>query len=124
MYPLHPISKAAANQPIMSLYGIALADWPRHFRDAQCKDDTGRAWLLLLHTRQKKMDACSFTSFALDPNVPTGLFDEAINLAKSKSGPASIGFGGEERLEDLRQNLLVHAATGIAHGHTNARTRQ
>lgn len=85
------------------------------------QSDTGRAWLLLLHTRQKKMDACSFTSFALDPNVPTGLFDEAINLAKSKSGPASIGFGGEERLEDLRQNLSYERTNPTVNAHRRCR---
>ena len=52
----------------------------------------------------------------VDANISAALFDDAVDGRQAKSGAFSYLLGGEERLEDVRQNLWADASSGIAHG--------
>src|SRR6185312_9923535 len=52
---------------------------------------------------------------ALDLDVPGRLLDEAIDLRQAEAGPLADLLGGEEGLENVRQDLVRHALAGVGH---------
>ncbi len=52
----------------------------------------------------------------LDPTFV--LFDDAIHRGQAEPGALAGALGGEERLENARQNLRRNAHPGVAHGQT------
>src|SRR5258708_1003178 len=51
--------------------------------------------------------------FAIDPDISAALFDDPVDGGEAQAGTASAFLSGEERLEDLRFSLRVHAGTGV-----------
>jgi len=52
-------------------------------------------------------------------NVSAGLIHDAINGRKTEAGTLANGFGREERLEDLRARLFVHAGAVVRNFQNN-----
>src|SRR5205807_4789269 len=53
--------------------------------------------------------------FAIDVDVPVVLFDDAVGHGEAEARAFAQLFGREERLEDARLRLGVHACAGVAH---------
>ncbi|MES0156403.1 hypothetical protein NKJ81_22770 [Mesorhizobium sp. M0018] len=70
------------------------------------------------------MHAGPFAHLAIDADVPAGLFDEAVDSAESEPCSLAIAFCREKGLEDLGENLLVHAVAGVAQRQANEQRRQ
>src|SRR5512134_2797003 len=56
----------------------------------------------------------AMSGFAVQANVPPGLFDELIGDAQPKAAPFARLLGGEERIEGPIEDLRRHAHAGIA----------
>jgi hypothetical protein len=71
----------------------------------------------LLHgARHKNFEGGAMADFAVDGYVSAALFHDSVNGGQAQPGPFSLLFGGKERLENTRESLPVHAATGVADG--------
>src|SRR5260370_15599763 len=70
-------------------------------------------------TREIDLYRRPFADLAVDFDVTSGLFDEAIDLAQAKAGAMPRLLGREERVEGLFLHIPRHAGTGIAHGDLN-----
>jgi hypothetical protein len=66
-----------------------------------------------------------FLRFAIDVDVPPGLFHEAEHHAEPEAGALAERFGREEWIEDSRLHVGRHAGPGVAHldRHVIARRR-
>ena len=52
--------------------------------------------------------------FAVHPDVPLALLDDAVGRRQAEAGPLADLFGGEKRFEQAALGLPAHAASGIA----------
>ena len=53
---------------------------------------------------------------AADRHIAAGLIDEAEHHAEAQAAAFADFLGGEKRLENMIQNVSLHAASGIPHG--------
>jgi len=60
---------------------------------------------------------CADPDRALDRDMASGLADEAIDHAKTQSGPLADLLGRKEWFERPLQNIRTHTAAGVGHGH-------
>ena len=63
------------------------------------------------------------TGFGVQPHVPAGLFDESVHLREPEARSFADVLGREERLERLREDLLVHAVPRVGHADRDVATR-
>ena len=69
-----------------------------------------------MDARQIDFDGGSFADLAVDFNVSTRLFDEAIHLGKSKPGAVADILRRKEWVEGLRDDVGGHAAAIVCDG--------
>lgn len=60
-------------------------------------------------------DSRALANLAVDLGMAKRLLDEPIDHRKPQAGALPLGFGGEERLEDLGEDFRPHARLGIGH---------
>src|ERR1035438_1238293 len=77
----------------------------------------GRCLTGLVH-RQSYADRRARTGSALELNVSSMAANVALADAESQAG-AFAALGGEERLEDMRQDIGGNSAPGVAHSQFN-----
>ncbi len=58
----------------------------------------------------------SLARLAVDVDEAVVLLDDAVDRGQPEAGALADVLGGEERLEEVGQRLLVHAAAVVAHG--------
>ena len=64
------------------------------------------------------------TRLAVNPDVSTALFDNAVNRGEAEPGSFFFLFRGEEGVEDSRLRFFVHTHPGIADGQHYVISRQ
>ena len=57
----------------------------------------------------------------MDPDAAIALLDNAVHRGETKPGSLAGLLGGEERFEEPRARLLVHAAAGVGHRQRHVR---
>src|SRR5580658_5413126 len=72
-----------------------------------------------LGSRQINMESGAASYFALHHDVSAALLHDAVHGGEAEAGALTFLLGGEERLENSRLGLLVHAAAGVADGKQN-----
>ena len=65
---------------------------------------------------QVDLEGRSLARFAVDVDEAVVLLDDAVDRGQAQAGALAHLLGGEERLEDVVQGLLVHAAAVVADG--------
>src|SRR5437764_11075925 len=70
----------------------------------------------LVHTRQIDLERSPLPGFAINPNEPAALLDDAVHGRQSEPCPLSLAFGREEWFEDVTLRLSIHAMAGVANG--------
>src|SRR5688572_7070444 len=68
-----------------------------------------------LNLRQIYLDARPVPHFAVDEHIAIGLLDDAIEHREPEAGTVTRCLRREERLEDPRLRVRVHAAAGVTH---------
>src|SRR5438445_1043061 len=68
---------------------------------------------IFVHTGQVNLKRGALSWFAVDPDIATALFDNAIDGCQSKTRAFADLFGGKERFENPGYRLGVHSDTRI-----------
>ena len=74
----------------------------------------GPRHLLLGHARQEHLEGGALALLAVHHDGAAALLDDAVDGREAEPGPA-VFLGGEEGLEEVGLDLLVHAHAGIGH---------
>src|SRR5262249_61846319 len=72
----------------------------------------------LVHARKINPESCPGARLALNRDVPTALFHDAVHRRQSESSAFTHRLGGKKRFEDLRQRVRVHAGASVADNKT------
>ena len=70
----------------------------------------------MIRTGKIEFEGGSLPGLAVNENLATALFDDAVDGGQSQARPLAQFLGGEKRLEDARYRGFVHAGAGVAYG--------
>jgi hypothetical protein len=78
----------------------------------------------LVGNRQQDGDGGPDSGFGVDPHVPAGLRDDAVDDGQAQARPLALGLGGEERLERMVGDLRRHPRAVVADLHSRVTARR